>query len=123
MAPETAEVCAPEPGGRAQVHEPRPASARVIAFALVGIGAAAVATYAMWHEAVDHRATSGEGKIMVAVLPFTAVAVVLVLWLITALLDLDRPRAVRLLTGALVATTLLGWWAVVAATEGAPLGR
>ena len=92
-------------------------------FALVGVLGAAVATYAMWHTAVDHRATSREGKIMVGVLPFSAVAVVLLLWLITALLDLDRPRTVRRLATALLATTLLGWWIVAAATEHAPFGR
>ena len=115
------EVCAPEPGGRAQVHEPRPSSGRVVA--LVGVLGAALATFAMWRGAVDHRATSGEGEIMALALPFSAVGVGLVLWLITALLDLDRPRAVRFLTAALLATTLLGWWVVVAATESAPPGR
>ena len=110
------EVRAPEPLHAAKPHEPRPAHDRVVA--VVAMLGAAGATFAMWREAVAHRAYSGEGKIMVGALPFSAAAVVLVLWLITAVLDADRPRAVRILATVLLATTLLGWWVVVAATHG-----
>ena len=79
------EVRAPEPLHAAKPHEPRPAHDRVVA--VVAMLGAAGATLAMWREAVTHRAYSGEGKIMVGALPFSAAAVVLVLWLITAVLD------------------------------------
>jgi hypothetical protein len=77
----------------------------------------------MWREAVDWRATSGEGHIMVWALPWSVVAVPLLLWLITAVLDVDRPRTVRVLATALMATTLLGWGTIYAVTNDVTVGR
>lgn len=92
--------------------------ARAGAGGAVVLGAAA--SYSMWSEAVDYRATSGEGILMVWAMPPSALSTVLFLWLVTALLDRDRDLAVVILSVALVVTALTGAFAVFAATERYP---
>lgn len=86
----------------------------------VAVVLAAAASYGMWWEAVDYRATSGEGLAMVWAIPPSVVSVVLLLWLVTALLDRDRFLAVMLLSVTLVVVSAAGAFAVFAATERYP---
>lgn len=115
------EVWVREPLHAANPHEPRPVRDRIVS--VVAMLGAAGATFAMWREAVDWRATSGEGHIMAWALPWSVVAVPLVLWLITAVLDADRPRAVVVLSTALVVTTFSGWATIYAITSDINVGR
>lgn len=104
---------------------PRPATTADRAadgFAAAAIAVAAGLTYATWREAVHWRATSGDGHIVAWAMPSTAVAAVLLLWLITAVLDRGRNQAVALLATALVVVPVAGWWAVVAATSDMTVG-
>ena len=83
------------------------------------VAVAVVGSYAMWWEAVDYRATSGEGVAMVWAIPPSVLIVMLLVGLATALIR-HRSVAVVVLSGAVVVAVVLGTAAVFSATERYP---
>jgi hypothetical protein len=98
-----------------------PSARRRLDFAWAGaaVVAAVVGSYAMWWEAVDYRATSGDGLAMVwAIAP--SVLIVMLLAGLAAAVIRHRSVTVAVLSGAVVAAAVLGTAAVFAATERYP---